>query len=60
QMVSRYPVMITFINRINPRSYDAHTRKVGMDLIKTFDFNDNHYYELGYNMSRPVAGTNLE
>jgi hypothetical protein len=31
-----------------------------MDLIKTFDFNDNHYYELGYDMSRPVAGTNLE
>lgn len=60
QMVSRYPVMVTFINRINPRSYDAHTRKVGMELIKTFDFNGNHYYELGYDMTRPVPGTNLE
>jgi len=60
QMASRYPVMVTFINRINPRSFDAHTRKVGMDLIKTFDFNGNHYYELGYDMTRPVPGTNLE
>jgi hypothetical protein len=59
QMASRYPVMVTFINRINPRSYDAHTRKVGMDLIKTFDFNGNHYYELGYDMTRPVPGTSL-
>lgn len=57
QMASRYPVMITFINQINPRSYDAHTRKVGMDLIKTFDFNGNHYYELGYDMRRQVPGT---
>ena len=59
QMASRWPVMITFINRINPRSYDAHTRKVGMELIKTFDFNGSHYYELGYDMSRPVPGTKL-
>jgi len=60
QMASRYPVMVTFINGINPRSFDAHTRKVGMELIKTFDFNGNHYYELGYDMTRPVPGTNLE
>jgi len=60
QMASRYPVMVTFINRVNPRSYDAHTRKVGMELLKTFDFNGNHYYELGYDMTRPVPGTNLE
>ena len=59
QMAPRYPVMITFINHINPRSYDAHTRKVGMDLIKNFDFNGNHYYELGYDMRRQVPGTNL-
>ena len=57
QMAFRNPVMITFINQINPRSYDAHTRKVGMDLIKTFDFNGNHYYELGYDIRRQVPGT---
>ena len=57
QIAFRNPVMITFINQINPRSYDAHTRKVGMDFIKTFDFNGNHYYELGYDMRRQVPGT---
>lgn len=60
QMAPRYPVMVTFINQINPRSYDAHTRKVGMEFLKTFDFNGNHYYELGYDMSRKVPGTSFE
>ena len=59
QMADRFPVMVTFINRINPRSYDAHVRKVGMELLKTFEFNNNHYYELGYDMKRPVPGTNF-
>jgi len=31
-----------------------------MDLIKTFEFNNNTYYELGYDMSRPVPGTKLD
>lgn len=47
QMGKRYPILITFINHINPRSYQAHTRKLGLDVIKNFDFNNNHYYELG-------------
>ena len=59
QMAHRFPVMVTFINQINPRSYDAHTRKVGMELLKTFNFNNNHYYELGYDMSRRVPGATV-
>ncbi len=59
-MAKRYPIMITFINQINPRSIKAHTEKVGMDIIKSFEFNDNNYYELGYDMSKPVAGSTLE
>lgn len=43
-MKERYPFMVTFINQINPRSYAAHTRKVGMTEVGTFDFNQNHYY----------------
>lgn len=46
-MADKYPYMLTFINQINPRSYKAHTEKVGMDVIKTFEFNDNDYWELG-------------
>lgn len=43
-MEERYPFMATFINQVNPRSYAAHTRKVGMTEVGTFDFNQNHYY----------------
>lgn len=49
----RYPILITFINQINTRSKRAH-EKLGLDIIKTFDFNGNHYYELGYDMSKPL------
>lgn len=43
-MKDRYPLMATFINQVNPRSYAAHTRKAGMAEVGTFDFNQNHYY----------------
>ena len=45
-MMHRFPVMVTFINKINPRSYAAHTRKVKMDTVCTFQFNNNDYYML--------------
>ena len=47
QYAGKYPVMLTFVNQINPRSYAAHTRKAGMAEVTTFDFNDNHYWMLG-------------
>ncbi len=59
QMEKRYPILITFINHINPRSYNAHTKKLELDLIKNFDFNNNHYYELGYDTSKKTPGSNI-
>lgn len=46
EMSQKYPVLVTFINKINPRSFAAHTRKVGLEVVKEFDFNNNNYYEL--------------
>ncbi|MBR6749329.1 MAG: hypothetical protein IKM10_02375 [Bacteroidaceae bacterium] len=43
-MRSRYPIMATFINKINPRSYAAHTRKVHTTEAGTFQFNNNNYF----------------
>lgn len=54
QMNKRFPILITFINYINPRSYNAHTNKLGLDVIKSFEFNNNKYYELGYDTSKPL------
>lgn len=59
QMKDRYPILITFINQINSRSYRAHVDKLGLEVIKTFDFNNNHYYELGYDTSKTTPGAKL-
>jgi len=47
EMAKRYPVLITFVNQINPRSFGAHHRKLGLDVIQEFEFNGNKYWELG-------------
>lgn len=51
QMARKYTVLVTFINKINPRSYEAHTRKLGLDVIREFEYNGNRYYELAYDVS---------
>lgn len=45
-MSSRYPVLVTFINKLNSRSYSAHINKAGLEVIKEFEYNGNAYYEL--------------
>lgn len=43
-MKKRFPIMATFINQINGRSYAAHTKKVRTTEAGTFDYNNNSYY----------------
>ena len=45
-MSDRYPIMATFINQINGRSYAAHTNKAKMTTVGTFQYNSNDYYLL--------------
>jgi hypothetical protein len=54
-MAKRYPILVTFINKINPRSYAAHTQKLGLEVIQEFEFNNNHYYELVYDTAKPIG-----
>ncbi len=54
KMSKRYPILVTFINKINTRSYEAHTRKLGLEVIQEFTYNNNHYYELVYDTSKSV------
>lgn len=54
EMNKRYPILVTFINKINVRSYEAHVRKLGLDVITEFKFNNNNFYELVYDTSKPV------
>ena len=46
EMSQRYPILVTFVNKINPRSFEAHTRKVGLAVIQEFTFNNNYYHEM--------------
>lgn len=46
-MSQRYPYMVTFINKKNPRSFAAHDRKTSLAVISEFEFNEQHFYELG-------------
>ncbi len=47
KMATRYPILITFVNQINPRSFEAHHCKLGLDIIQEFEFNGNRYWEMG-------------
>ncbi len=53
-MSKRYPILVTFINKINPRSYEAHVRKLKLKVIQEFKFNNNNYYELVYDTSKAL------
>jgi hypothetical protein len=47
-MQRRFPIGVTFINQVNERSYQAHTRKLRMQVIDKFSFNDRNYYGLAF------------
>jgi len=53
-MSKRYPILVTFVNKINPRSYEAHKRKLGLDVIQEFEYNNNFYYEMVFDTSKRV------
>jgi hypothetical protein len=53
-MSKRYEILVTFVNVINERSYVAHKRKLGLDVIQEFEFNNNRYYEMVYDTSKRV------
>jgi len=53
-MAKRYPILVTFVNHTNPRSYEAHKRKLELDLIQEFEFNGNRYWEFMCDTSKPV------
>jgi hypothetical protein len=53
-IVKKYPLSLTFINKTNVPSLKAHTEKLKWTIIADFEFNNNNYYILGYDMTMPV------
>ncbi len=54
EFVKKYPISITFINKVNVISEKAHTRKLGWTIIDEFTFNNNNYIALAFDMNNSV------
>src|SRR5690606_30925584 len=54
EFFKKYPISITFINKINVISEKAHTKKLGWEIIDEFDFNSNTYIGLAFDMKKSV------
>lgn len=57
QFSKRYPISITFINKVNVISEKAHTKKLGWRIIDEFNFNNNTYIGLAFDMKKSVMNT---
>lgn len=53
-MVNKYPLSLTFINKTNVPSRKAHIEKLKWSIIADFQFNNNEYYILAYDMNQKV------
>ena len=51
---ARYPISVTFINKINTRSFNAHVNKLKWIVVDTFDFNNNSFLMLALDMNVSV------
>lgn len=54
EFVKKYPISITFINKVNIISEKAHTKKLGWKIIDEFNFNNNTYLGLAFEMKQTV------
>ncbi len=53
-MARRFPILLTFVNKANPRSASAHERKLGLETILEFEYNGNIYLEMAYDTSKAI------
>ncbi|PSB41834.1 GNAT family acetyltransferase [Chamaesiphon polymorphus] len=44
----KFPIGVTFINKLNSRSFAAHTRKLDLEVVDEFEFNGNYFYTLAF------------
>lgn len=44
----KFSIGVTFINKLNQRSFAAHTRKLDLEIIDEFEFNGNSFYTLAF------------
>jgi len=45
KMSQRFEYLVTFVNKKNPRSFEAHRRKLGLEVLREFKYNESEYFE---------------
>lgn len=51
----KYPLSLTFINKVNKPSLKAHIEKLNWAIISEFQFNNNEYFILAYDMNKTAV-----
>ncbi len=54
-MKERYPILVTFVNKLNPRSMKAHQSKLRFLPLLDFEFQGKDFTLLVYDTSTPVV-----
>lgn len=60
EMVKRFPLALTFINKTNIPSLQAHTKKLKWTVISEFDYSTNQYFILAYDMGKSLIDERVE
>lgn len=55
-MKDRYHILVTYVDQTNQRSFQAHSRKLGLDIVKEFEFHGNKLFVLCYDTSMKTQG----
>jgi hypothetical protein len=56
-VMKKYPLSLTFINKTNAPSLKAHIEKLKWTIIADFQFNNNNYFILAYDMKKSALTT---
>lgn len=54
EFFNKYPISVTFINKVNAISTAAHTKKLNWEIIDEFEFNNKTYIGLAFDMKNSV------
>jgi hypothetical protein len=56
QMQPKYAYALTFVNKRNKRSREAHERKLGLRPLQEFSFNGQHFHMFGFTTEAARTG----
>lgn len=55
-MKDRYPILVVYVDQTNQRSFQAHSRKLGLDVVSEFEFHGNKLFVLCFDTSKKTKG----